>query len=70
MDNSRGPVRSDVSQDSVTDPLVFFSFATDLPDALESLALLFVDGIKMVNQNAQKISLQRSHVTAWDWPEK
>ncbi len=65
MDNSRGPVRSDVSQGSVVGPL-----ATDLPDALESLALLFADGIKMVNQNAQKISLQRSHVSAWDRPEK
>ncbi len=70
MDNSRGPVRSDVSQDSVTDPLVFFHSrpTSQMPSNHWRSSLWMAS--KWWIKTQKKISLQRSHVTAWGWPEK
>ncbi len=45
-------------------------FMNDLPDALEALALVFVDDVKMVVRRVQKTFLRRSLITTWGWSEK
>ncbi len=49
---------------------LYFLFVNDLSDSLEALTLLFVNDVKMETLQAQKSSLPRSLITAWDWSER
>ncbi len=48
-------------------PILFLFFVNDLPDVLETLALLFADEVKMVTRWSQRMNLHRSLTAAWDW---
>ncbi len=51
-------------------PLLIHLFVNDLPDALEALTLLFVDGVKMVNRRAQDMNLHSYLIAARDWSKR
>ncbi len=45
-------------------------FVKDLPDALEPLARLFADDVRMVTPRMQNINLHSSLSDVWDWLQK
>ncbi len=64
------PMHSDVSQDFVIGPLLFLLFVSDLPDVLETMTLLFADGVKIVTRRTQNMSRRSSFTAIWDWSKK
>ncbi len=59
------PMHSGITQGSVIGPLPFLLFVNDLPDVLETLALLFADDVEMVTRWSHSMSLHRSLTDAW-----
>ncbi len=49
---------------------MFLLFVNNLPEAIEALALVFVNDVKMVVRRVQKTFLRRSVITTWGWSEK
>ncbi len=59
-----------VPQGSVIGPLLFLLFVNDLPDALETMTLLFADDVKMATWRSQSMNLHISLTAAWKWSKK
>ncbi len=59
-----GHLRSGVPQNSETSPLLFLLFVNDLPDALETLTMLFADDVKLVTPWTQNMNLHISLIAA------
>ncbi len=62
-------MHSGIPDGFVIGPLLFCVFVNDLSDALETLALLFTDDVKMVTPLTQKMNLRSSLIAAWDWSQ-
>ncbi len=53
-------------QGSVIGPLLLLLFVNDLPDALETMTLLFANDFKMVTSRTLDMNLLNNFIAVWD----